>query len=93
MPATALLFNGTGEVCGVHVGAEAVPADHVVLTSGGFGGSHELLSRYWPEAVANGDWHWYLGPETRLTYVNLDRQRFISETDSYCVIGDVIART
>jgi fumarate reductase flavoprotein subunit len=111
---------------------ERLAADSVVLATGGFGAGREMLAELWPEATEQGDWHWYLGPDTNvgdgiamarevggvvvnpgagtlletpnfgrlndaftppwLIYVNRDGQRFIDETDTYCVMGHVIGK-
>lgn len=126
------LLVSDGRVAGVRTqdGGE-IPADSVILASGGFGASAEMLREHWPEAVQHDDWHWYLGPDTNLgdgvrmglalggelrgyggtlletpnfgrlndaftppwlTYVNRKGQRFVDETDTYCVMPHVIAR-
>jgi fumarate reductase flavoprotein subunit len=111
---------------------EHIAADSVVLATGGFGAGKQMLAELWPEATEQGDWHWYLGPDTNvgdgirmaravggvvvnpsagtlletpnfgrlndaftppwLIYVNRDGQRFIDETDTYCVMGHVIGK-
>jgi flavocytochrome c len=122
-----------GAVTGVVAEAgERLAADSVVLATGGFGAGQEMLAELWPEATEQGDWHWYLGPDTNvgdgiamarevggvvvnpgagtlletpnfgrlndaftppwLIYVNRDGQRFIDETDTYCVMGHVIGK-
>jgi fumarate reductase flavoprotein subunit len=122
-----------GAVTGVVTEAgERLGADSVVLATGGFGAGAEMLAELWPEATEQGDWHWYLGPDTNvgdgiamgravggvvvnpgagtlletpnfgrlndaftppwLIYVNQDGQRFIDETDTYCVMGHVIGK-
>jgi fumarate reductase flavoprotein subunit len=122
-----------GAVTGVVTEAgERLAADSVVLATGGFGAGAEMLAELWPEATEQGDWHWYLGPDTNigdgiamarevggvvvnpgagtlletpnfgrlndaftppwLIYVNRDGQRFIDETDTYCVMGHVIGK-
>jgi fumarate reductase flavoprotein subunit len=122
-----------GAVTGVVTEAgERLAADSVVLATGGFGAGQEMLAELWPEATEQGDWHWYLGPDTNvgdgiamarevggvvvnpgagtlletpnfgrlndaftppwLIYVNRDGQRFIDETDTYCVMGHVIGK-
>lgn len=122
-----------GAVTGVVTEAgERLAADSVVLATGGFGAGAQMLAELWPEATEQGDWHWYLGPDTNvgdgiamaravggvvvnpgagtlletpnfgrlndaftppwLIYVNQDGQRFIDETDTYCVMGHVIGK-
>jgi fumarate reductase flavoprotein subunit len=130
---TALRTGLDGAVTGVMTQAgEHIAADSVVLATGGFGAGAEMLAELWPEATEQGDWHWYLGPDTNvgdgirmagevggvvvnpgagtlletpnfgrlndaftppwLIYVNRDGQRFIDETDTYCVMGYVIGK-
>jgi len=53
----SLLFRD-GAVRGVRARGEDATAKSVVLASGGFGHSAELLARHYPEATAAGDWAW-----------------------------------
>jgi fumarate reductase flavoprotein subunit len=65
--ATALLREGAGRITGVETAAsERVNADAVVLATGGFGASAEMIARYWPDAAQHADWQWYLGPDTNV---------------------------
>ena len=50
-PALALKQEADGSVTGVVTDLGVIPAGRVILASGGFGASHELLSEYIPEAV------------------------------------------
>jgi fumarate reductase flavoprotein subunit len=52
-----LLVEG-GRVVGVSANGDAVRAGAVVLTTGGFGQSPDMLGRHYPEATAAGDWTW-----------------------------------
>lgn len=40
--------------------------DAVVLATGGFGGSPEMLAKFYPDATKHGDWHWYMGPPSNI---------------------------
>lgn len=42
---------------------ERFDADAIVLATGGFGASPEMLARHYPDATEHGDWHWYIGPD------------------------------
>ena len=53
----ALLVDDSG-VHGVRARGENATAGAVVLATGGFGNSPELLERYYPTAAAAGDWTW-----------------------------------
>jgi flavocytochrome c len=65
--ATALLRDGDGRVTGVDTAAgERIDADTVVLATGGFGASADMIARYWPDAAQHADWQWYLGPDTNV---------------------------
>ncbi|HLY34467.1 MAG TPA: FAD-dependent oxidoreductase [Jatrophihabitantaceae bacterium] len=65
--ATALLRDDTGRVTGVETATgERIVADAVVLATGGFGASAEMIARYWPDAAQHADWQWYLGPDTNV---------------------------
>jgi fumarate reductase flavoprotein subunit len=61
--ALALLFRD-GAVRGVRADGEDATAASVVLASGGFGHSAELLARHYPEATAAGDWAWCISAPT-----------------------------
>ncbi|MGW1545880.1 FAD-dependent oxidoreductase [Streptomyces sp. NPDC002346] len=64
---TSLLTGEDGAVVGVCTETgEEIPAEAVILATGGFGAGGELLSEHWPDAVQHGDWHWYLGPDTNV---------------------------
>jgi flavocytochrome c len=52
-----------GRVVGAAAGEDEVTAGAVIVASGGFGNNPELLTRYWPEYVAAGDWSWYIGAD------------------------------
>jgi len=43
-------------------GGESISAGAVVLATGGFGASPEMLARFYPDATKHGEWHWYMGP-------------------------------
>ncbi len=59
----ALLFRD-GAVRGVRARGEEATATSVVLASGGFGHSADLLARHYPEATAAGDWAWCISAPT-----------------------------
>lgn len=59
----ALRFRD-GAVRGVRARGEEATAASVVLASGGFGHSAELLARHYPEACAAGDWAWSISAPT-----------------------------
>jgi fumarate reductase flavoprotein subunit len=59
----SLLFRD-GAVRGVRANGEEATAASVVLASGGFGHSAELLARHYPEATAAGDWAWCISAPT-----------------------------
>jgi fumarate reductase flavoprotein subunit len=59
----SLLFRD-GAVRGVRARGEDATAASVVLASGGFGHSAELLARHYPEATAAGDWAWCISAST-----------------------------
>ena len=61
---TGLAVNDDGSVCGVRVGDDTVSASSVVLTTGGFGGNREKLSRYFPDSAMGGEYLWYVGADT-----------------------------
>lgn len=62
-----LLRDRAGRVNGVATTAgERIEADAVVLASGGFGASAEMIAQYWPDAAQHADWQWYLGPDTNV---------------------------
>jgi succinate dehydrogenase/fumarate reductase flavoprotein subunit len=56
-----LLTNG-GTVTGVAVGQDAITAGAVVIATGGFGSSPEMLAEHFPSAARTG-WAWYIGAE------------------------------
>ena len=62
--ASAIHRSATGQVEAVGLGAERVRCRAAILTTGGFGASPELLSRYFPSASIYGDWVWYVGCST-----------------------------
>lgn len=65
--ATALHRDAAGRVTGVDTAnGERLDADAVVLATGGFGASPEMIARYWPDAAQHADWQWYLGPDTNV---------------------------
>jgi fumarate reductase flavoprotein subunit len=59
----SLLFRD-GAVRGVRARGEEATAASIVLASGGFGHSAELLARHYPEAAAAGDWTWCISAPT-----------------------------
>jgi predicted oxidoreductase len=59
----SLLVDGGG-VHGVRARGEEATARAVILTTGGFGNSPELLERYYPSAAAAGDWTWSISAAT-----------------------------
>ena len=50
-----------GRVAGVAVGDDEIRASSTVLATGGFGANMERLAQLWPDALAGGDWTFYLG--------------------------------
>jgi flavocytochrome c len=65
--AASLLKDATGRVTGVETTTgERVEADAVVIATGGFGASTEMVARYWPDAAQHADWQWYLGPDSNV---------------------------
>jgi len=52
-----------GRVRGVAVGDDEITADAVVLASGGFCASPEMIARWWPDGLAGGDWAYYIAGE------------------------------
>jgi fumarate reductase flavoprotein subunit len=57
-----LVDDATAEgVCGVAVGDDELRAGAVIMASGGFGASIEKLRRYFPSAVFDEEWTWYIG--------------------------------
>jgi fumarate reductase flavoprotein subunit len=66
-PASRLLRDDSGSIVGVETDAgERLAADAVVLATGGFGASAEMIARYWPDAAQHADWQWYLGPDSNV---------------------------
>jgi fumarate reductase flavoprotein subunit len=61
--ADRLLRDGDA-VVGVAVGSDELPARAVVLATGGFGASPELIERWLPSVRAAGDWVLYIGPDS-----------------------------
>lgn len=57
------LLVSDGEVRGVAVGEDTLEASAVVLATGGFGASRELVERYLPRLAEDG-WFWYIGAPT-----------------------------
>jgi fumarate reductase flavoprotein subunit len=45
-----------GRVVGVSAGGEELRAGAVIITTGGFGNSPEMIERFFPTAAAHGDW-------------------------------------
>lgn len=58
------LLREDGRVVGVRARGEEATAATVVLATGGFGNSRELLERYYPTASAAGDWTWSISAAT-----------------------------
>jgi fumarate reductase flavoprotein subunit len=58
------LLYRDGRVAGVRARGEDATAGGVILASGGFGPSPELLERYYPTAAAAGDWTWSISAST-----------------------------
>jgi fumarate reductase flavoprotein subunit len=56
---TLLVENG--RVTGIEVAGDAVRADAVILTTGGFGNNPRLLAELYPTAARQGDLAWYIG--------------------------------
>ena len=57
----ALLTDDDGRVNGIRTGSDIATAGAVVVATGGFGASPELLQEHYPSAAASGDWTWYIG--------------------------------
>ncbi|MDX2381356.1 MAG: FAD-dependent oxidoreductase [Acidimicrobiia bacterium] len=51
-----------GAVRGVAVGDDEITAASVVIATGGFGASHEMLAAHFPSAAAT-EWAWYIGAD------------------------------
>jgi len=62
--ASRLLAGPDGGVQGIVVGNDSITAGAVVIATGGFGANEEFLSRYYPQAAAQGDRAWYIGAKT-----------------------------
>lgn len=58
-----LLVEG-GRVTGAELSGDVVRAGAAVLATGGFGHNRYLLSKYYPEAAAQGDWAWAISAYT-----------------------------
>jgi fumarate reductase flavoprotein subunit len=56
------LLTDAGTVTGVAVGDDAITAGAVVIATGGFGSSPEMLAEHFPSAAGTG-WAWYIGAE------------------------------
>lgn len=52
------LLVENGRVVGVHAGGMDLRAPSVIVTTGGFGNSPEMLARYYPTAARRGAWTW-----------------------------------
>ena len=50
-------------VAGIAVGDDVVRARAVVVASGGFGASPEMVARFLPQTAVYGDWVWYVGSQ------------------------------
>lgn len=61
---TGLILDEGGTVGGIRVGDESVTAASVVLATGGFGASPEMLARHFPDSAMGGDYLWYVGAQT-----------------------------
>ena len=53
-----------GAVKGVAVGNDDLPAEAVVLATGGFGANPALIEKYLPTLAEKGDWRVFIGPES-----------------------------
>ncbi|PVX75708.1 FAD-dependent oxidoreductase [Paraburkholderia unamae] len=50
------LLVENGRVVGVSAGGEELRAGAVIITTGGFGNSPEMIERFFPTAASHGDW-------------------------------------
>lgn len=50
------LLIENGRVVGVSAGGEELRAGAVIITTGGFGNSPEMIERFFPTAASHGDW-------------------------------------
>ncbi|WP_159979122.1 MULTISPECIES: FAD-dependent oxidoreductase [unclassified Novosphingobium] len=50
------LLIENGRVVGVEAGGEELRADAVIITTGGFGNSPEMIAQWYPTAARHGDW-------------------------------------
>ncbi|QLL07565.1 FAD-dependent oxidoreductase [Mycobacterium vicinigordonae] len=57
------LVVSDGRVRGVAAGDDELSANSVVIATGGFAASKEMLQEYWPEGLQGGDWTWYIGED------------------------------
>lgn len=53
-----------GRVAGIVADGQPVRSNAVVLATGGFGASPEMLAQFYPDAARYGDLHWYIGAPT-----------------------------
>jgi fumarate reductase flavoprotein subunit len=58
---TSLVTDGDGRVTGVRIGNDTASCGAVVMATGGFGNSREMIQKYLPKAADTGDWCWYIG--------------------------------
>lgn len=58
-----LLRDDTGSINGIKTVDTQVSCGAVVIATGGFGANPELLAKHFPDAVAAGDWTWYIGSQ------------------------------
>ncbi|AMS45501.1 FAD-dependent oxidoreductase [Aminobacter aminovorans] len=61
---TGLIKASDGSIAGIRCGEDEISAGAVVLTTGGFGGSKEMLTRHFPDHEVGGDYLWYVGAKT-----------------------------
>jgi len=53
-----------GRVAGIVADGQPVRSNAVILATGGFGASPEMLAQFYPDAARYGDLHWYIGAPT-----------------------------
>lgn len=69
-----IVEEDSGAVTGAAVGDDTVTAPATIITTGGFGGSPELIDRYFPSAAAT-QWAYYIGaPGARGDHIRLGTQ-------------------
>lgn len=75
-----------GQVIGVHAAGIDLRAPSVILTTGGFGNSPEMIARFFPTAARKGDWTWAV--HHRAPYILGDGIRLGEQVDARIVGHD-----